>query len=112
MDVGNFVRHLSVVVLRHQMRVSNYFVNSFYSVGCSDFLFIIYILYNWITQWSLLVDSGGWKQINCVQGTVILESVLYTGWKWSVFYSESYRLNFKRRSTLAAHLILRENQVT
>jgi hypothetical protein len=31
MDVGNFVRHLCVLVLRHQMRVSNYFVNSFYS---------------------------------------------------------------------------------
>jgi hypothetical protein len=32
-DVGNFVRYLCVLVLRHQMRVSNYFVNSFYSVG-------------------------------------------------------------------------------
>ncbi len=32
MYVGNFVRHLCVLVLRHQMRVSNYFVNSFYSV--------------------------------------------------------------------------------
>ncbi len=31
-DVENFVRHLCVLVLRHQMRVSNYFVNSFYSV--------------------------------------------------------------------------------
>jgi hypothetical protein len=31
-DVGNFVRHLCVLVLRHQMLVSNYFVNSFYSV--------------------------------------------------------------------------------
>jgi hypothetical protein len=30
-DVENFVRHLCVLVLRHQMRVSNYFVNSFYS---------------------------------------------------------------------------------
>ncbi len=30
-DVANFVRHLCVLVLRHQMRVSNYFVNSFYS---------------------------------------------------------------------------------
>ncbi len=27
----NFVRHLCVLVLRHQMQVSNYFVNSFYS---------------------------------------------------------------------------------
>jgi hypothetical protein len=35
MDVGNFVRHLCVLVLRHQMRVSNYFVNSFYSVYCT-----------------------------------------------------------------------------
>ncbi len=26
-----FVRHLCLLVLRHQMRVSNYFVNSFYS---------------------------------------------------------------------------------
>jgi hypothetical protein len=32
MDVGDFVRHLCVLVLRHQMRASNYFVNSFYSV--------------------------------------------------------------------------------
>jgi hypothetical protein len=31
-DVGYFVQHLCVLVLRHQMRVSNYFVNSFYSV--------------------------------------------------------------------------------
>ena len=31
-DVENFVRHLCVLVLRHQMQVSNYFVNSFYSV--------------------------------------------------------------------------------
>ncbi len=30
-DVGNFFRHLCELVLRHQMRVSNYFVNSFYS---------------------------------------------------------------------------------
>ncbi len=35
-DVENFVRHLCVLVLRHQMRVSNYFVNSFYSaVTCT-----------------------------------------------------------------------------
>ncbi len=35
-DVGNFFRHLCILVLRHQMRVSNYFVNSFYSVlSCS-----------------------------------------------------------------------------
>ncbi len=32
-DVGNFFRHLCELVLRHQMRVSNYFVNSFYSAG-------------------------------------------------------------------------------
>jgi hypothetical protein len=31
-DVGNFFQHLCELVLRHQMRVSNYFVNSFYSV--------------------------------------------------------------------------------
>ncbi len=31
MDVENFFRHLCELVLRHQMRVSNYFVNSFYS---------------------------------------------------------------------------------
>ncbi len=31
-DVGNFFRHLCELVLRHQMLVSNYFVNSFYSV--------------------------------------------------------------------------------
>ncbi len=32
-DVRNFFRHLCELVLRHQMRVSNYFVNSFYSEG-------------------------------------------------------------------------------
>ncbi len=32
MDVKNFFRYLWELVLRHQMRVSNYFVNSFYSV--------------------------------------------------------------------------------
>ncbi len=32
-DVGNFFRHLCELVLRHQMRVSNYFVNSFYSAS-------------------------------------------------------------------------------
>ncbi len=31
-DVEKF-RHLCLLVLRHQMRVSNYFVNSFYSVA-------------------------------------------------------------------------------
>jgi hypothetical protein len=35
MDVEKFVRHLCRLVLRHQMPVWNYFVNSFYSVGCS-----------------------------------------------------------------------------
>ncbi len=37
-DVGNFFRHLCELVLRHQMRVSNYFVNSFYSVAHSKSL--------------------------------------------------------------------------
>ncbi len=32
-DVENFFRYLCVLVLRHQMPVSNYFVNSFYSVA-------------------------------------------------------------------------------
>jgi hypothetical protein len=31
-NVEKFVRHLCLLVLRHQMWVSNYFVNSFYSV--------------------------------------------------------------------------------
>jgi hypothetical protein len=31
-DVENFFRYLCELVLRHQMQVSNYFVNSFYSV--------------------------------------------------------------------------------
>ena len=35
-DVENFFRHLCELVLRHQMRVSNYFVNSFDSVGLRD----------------------------------------------------------------------------
>ncbi len=33
MDVEKFVRHLCHLVLRHQMPVWNYFVNSFYSVA-------------------------------------------------------------------------------
>ncbi len=33
MDVEKFVRHLCRLVLRHQMPVWNYFVNSFYSVA-------------------------------------------------------------------------------
>jgi hypothetical protein len=32
MDVEKFIRHLCRLVLRHQMPVWNYFVNSFYSV--------------------------------------------------------------------------------
>ncbi len=32
MDLEKFVRHLCRLVLRHQMPVWNYFVNSFYSV--------------------------------------------------------------------------------
>jgi hypothetical protein len=39
MDVGNFFRYLCELVLRHQMRVSNYFVNSFYSLELSYVLF-------------------------------------------------------------------------
>jgi hypothetical protein len=33
MDVEKFVQHLCRLVLRHQMPVWNYFVNSFYSVA-------------------------------------------------------------------------------
>jgi hypothetical protein len=36
MDVEKFVRHLCCLVLRHQMPVWNYFVNSFYSAGKGD----------------------------------------------------------------------------
>jgi hypothetical protein len=32
-DVGNFFQHLCELVLRHQMRVLNYFVNSYYSAA-------------------------------------------------------------------------------
>ncbi len=32
MDAGIFFRHQAELVLRHQMQVSNYFVNFFYSV--------------------------------------------------------------------------------
>ncbi len=38
-DVEKFVRHLCLLVLRHQMRVSNYFVNSFYSVQFLNLFF-------------------------------------------------------------------------
>ncbi len=34
--VGNFFRYLCELVLRHQMRVSNYFVNSFYRLAIAD----------------------------------------------------------------------------
>ncbi len=37
MDVEKFVRHLCRLVLRHQMPVWNYFVNSFYSVEVFNF---------------------------------------------------------------------------
>jgi hypothetical protein len=40
MDVEKFVRHMCRLVLRHQMPVWNYFVNSFYSVF---FIFIFRI---------------------------------------------------------------------
>ncbi len=39
-DVGNFFRYLCELVLRHQMRVSNYFVNSFYSASYYYYLSI------------------------------------------------------------------------
>jgi hypothetical protein len=42
MDVGNFVRHLCELVLRHQMLVSNYFVNSFYSAEQLPFSALYY----------------------------------------------------------------------
>jgi hypothetical protein len=35
--VEKFVRHLCRLVLRHQMPVWNYFVNSFYSVPAGEF---------------------------------------------------------------------------
>jgi hypothetical protein len=38
MDVVKFVRHLCRLVLRHQMPVWNYFVNSFYSVSAGEHL--------------------------------------------------------------------------
>ena len=41
-DVGNFFPHLCELVLRHQMRVSNYFVNSFYSV------FLLFVKNFWL----------------------------------------------------------------
>ncbi len=36
MDAGNFFRHLAELVLRHQMQVSNYFVNFFYSAKTNE----------------------------------------------------------------------------
>jgi len=62
MDAHFFIRHQFELVLRNQMWVSNYFVNSFYSVkycirGAENLLkdnvmFIVYILliiYTWIS---------------------------------------------------------------
>jgi len=42
-DVEKFVRYLCLLVLRHQMRVANYFVNSFYSVAQDCFFTILLI---------------------------------------------------------------------
>jgi hypothetical protein len=57
-DVGNFFRHLCELVLRHQMRVSNYFVNSFYSVNTN--LIIIFmatlVIYRRVTSGSLFIS--------------------------------------------------------
>ncbi len=50
-DVGNFFRHLCELVLRHQMRVSNYFVNSFYSV---DDLFHNTAIFMAMVHWVIL----------------------------------------------------------
>ncbi len=49
MDVEKFVRHLCRLVLRHQMPVWNYFVNSFYSVlnfpkFCNSVILLIMVL--------------------------------------------------------------------
>ncbi len=71
-DVGNFFRHLCELVLRHQMRVSNYFVNSFYSVYTEDFL-----LEN-------TVDSGHLSELEKVRNglwnpTVTLDPVKVSG---------------------------------
>ncbi len=48
--VGNFFRHLCELVLRHQMQVSNYFVNSFYSVGANLALAMSFAYTNSISQ--------------------------------------------------------------
>ncbi len=51
-DVGNFFRHLCELVLRHQMRVSNYFVNSFYSAGSrqTEGMFLVRTVENYSTS--------------------------------------------------------------
>jgi hypothetical protein len=42
--VGNFFQYLCELVRRHQMRVSNYFVNSFYSVQDMQSLLLLKLL--------------------------------------------------------------------
>ncbi len=44
-DVEKFVQYLCLLVLRHQMRVLNYFVNSFYSVCLFKFIYNCTLLY-------------------------------------------------------------------
>jgi hypothetical protein len=48
--MSTFFRHLCELVLRHQMRVSNYFFNSFYSVGgFSPVKYYRFIYHSWMT---------------------------------------------------------------
>ncbi len=59
-DVGNFFRHLCELVLRHQMRVSNYFVNSFYSVV--NFRTRRFFVYKWVEEGECFLDPEARKR--------------------------------------------------
>ncbi len=56
-DVGNFFRYLCELVLHHQMRVSNYFVNSFYSVYIFYIVRFIFFIDCQTTAYTASADS-------------------------------------------------------
>ncbi len=59
-DVVNFFRHLCELVLRHQMRVSNYFFNSFYSAWIDWSFLVSRIFFVWV----LKTKVGVWLSVN------------------------------------------------
>jgi hypothetical protein len=69
----NFFRHLCELVLRHQMRVLNYFVNSFYSVptlnGAIQYIYIGFLEYThrlfFLAKLTEKTASSGLQSVKC-----------------------------------------------